>query len=216
MLGYIEGKVITKNEDTHQCVIKLFRMGFEVTLTPRLFNSVQLDERVCVWLHTHVREDILALYGFGSEMERLLFRQLLGVSGLGPKTALSLLGEHGPERLVQLVLQKDSDEISSASGVGKKLAQRLVIELGGKIEKWGWLAKTAQTPTTKKETISPAPRLRDDLGSALINLGYLPGQVKSALDRVLADEELEASGFEACFRRALREISNRAFPAGEA
>lgn len=216
MLGYIEGKVIAKNEETHQCVVKMLRVGFDVTLTPRLFDSIEVGGRVALWLHTHVREDILALYGFGSDAERLFFKQLLGVSGLGPKTALSLLSEHGVQRLIQLLVKKDSDSISSAAGVGKKLAQRLVLELAGKMEKWTWLeAAKKETPLSPSTTPTDAkPEMREDLSSALLNLGYLPVHIKNTLDKILDKEGLETEGFEICLRRALREMSNRAFASG--
>jgi Holliday junction DNA helicase RuvA len=213
MLGFIEGKIISKNEETHQCVLQMHRLGFEILLPKRHFDTLTVGARATFWIHTHVREDILALYGFATETEKQFFRQLLSVSGLGPKTALAVLGEHGAERLTKLIIAKEVDEISTAPGVGKKIAQRLVLELASKVEKWAWLEKS-YTPETKvsAEPASPQKQLRDDLSSALQNLGYVPAHIKTTLDKILDKEGLEAQGFEICLRRALREMSGRALP----
>lgn len=210
MLGYIQGKVLTKNVDAHSIVLLAHRMGFEIMLPQRFFDTVEVDRKMSFWLHTHVREDQLTLFGFATENEKLFFKQLLGVSGLGPKTALALLGEHSPEKLVHFILEKDADEISSAPGVGKKLAQRLILELASKIEKWAWLDKVEKSKTGKPVLeLSPERQLRDDLNSALLNLGYLPTQVKPALDKVFDDEELPLKGFEVCLKTALKDMSVR-------
>jgi len=210
MLGFIQGKVLSKNADSHSIVLLAHRMGFEITLPQRSFDTLVQDAKISLWLHTHVREDQLALFGFATENEKLFFKQLLGVSGLGPKTALALLGEHSPERLVHFILNKEADEISSAPGVGKKLAQRLILELSGKIEKWAWLDKIEKSTSGKKlVTVSPERQLRDDLTSALLNLGYIPNQVKPALDKLFEDDEMPTQGFEICLRNALKDMSLR-------
>src|SRR5205085_963855 len=109
-----------------------------------------------------VREDILQLYGFELEAEKQFFRVLLGVSGLGPRTALSLLNEHGPERLSKYILEKDTSSISEAPGVGKKLAERLILELASKIEKMAWVTQLQKAfPAETTAAASPARQLRD-------------------------------------------------------
>lgn len=210
MLGFIRGKVIAKNDDTLQCVVRMARLGFEVSLPRRIYDSVGMGQTIDLWLHTHVREDVFALFGFTTEREKNFFRVLIGISGIGPKAALSLLGEHGAERLIQLILNKDASEISEAPGVGKKLAERLVLELHGKIEKLAWVEAMPVTSKESPAVVLPAARqLREDLLSALSNLGYQPQHIKTTLDRMLDTDGMEEQGFEFCLRSALKEMSVR-------
>lgn len=210
MLGFIKGKIISRNPETLQCVCLVHRMGFEVTLPRRIFESIADGQLVSFWLHTHVREDVLALYGFETETERQIFRQLLNVSGFGPKASLALIGEHGSERLVRLIANKSASEIATAPGVGKKLAERLVLELAGKVEKWVWVEMAKDFHKEKKPVeASPRQQLRDDLNSALLNLGYQPNQIKNTLEKFLDVSDEDLPPFELCLKTALREMSNR-------
>jgi len=209
MIGFLQGTLVSKNPDSQSCVLLVSGVGYEINVTSRLFDTFVQGAALSLWVHTHVREDALLLYGFATEGEKHFFRVLLGVSGLGPRTALSLLAEHGPDRLSQHIQNKDIDEISTASGVGKKLAQRLVLELGTKLEKLAWAAQLEKvSQEIKSGSVSPEKRLREDLSSALSNLGYAPNPIKSVLDRILEREE--EAGFEACLRAALKELSGRA------
>jgi holliday junction DNA helicase RuvA len=209
MLGYLQGKIISKNPDSGSCVVLMHRLGFEVTVPKRLGGQLLVGQKVSFWIHTHVREDALTLFGFATELEKHFFRQLVGVSGLGPKTALSLLGEHGAEKLIHLILEKESSEIAKAPGVGKKLAERLILELSGKIEKWAWIEKRPEVEACAAIAASPKRQLREDLSSALAHLGYVPAQIKSTLDKLLENQDLEEIGFEACLKAALQEMSGR-------
>ena len=215
MLGFIRGKVISKNNDTLQCVLQMYRLGFEVTIPRRIFDGIAIGSKIDLWLHTHVREDIFTLYGFATEAEKNFFRVLIGVSGIGPKAALSLLGEHGAHRLIQLIRDKEAAQISEAPGVGKKLAERLVLELHAKAEKMAWVEVKSG-----KETVAPvipaARQLRDDLLSALTHLGYQPQHIKMTLDRMMEKEEIESLEFETCLKAALKEMSGRQIrPSGD-
>ena len=216
MIGFLRGKVISKNEDLLQCTLLSHRIGFEVTIAKPLLDSLLLETNLSLWIHTVVREDAFSLYGFSSEPEKNLFRMLLSVSGLGPKTALSLLSEHGAEKLTRLIVTKNTDEIAEASGVGKKTAQRLVLELGTKIEKWAWLEKLQKSePQSKPEILSEKRQLREDLASALIHLGYAPNPIKSLIEKLFENEQMAKESFEICLKTALKELSNRAIPSGE-
>jgi Holliday junction DNA helicase RuvA len=182
-------------------------MGFEISVHKGLLEKLVLNQKIALWIHTHVREDLLVLYGFTSDTEKMFFRQLLSVSGLGPKTALSLLSEHGAERLANLIQNKKGAEISEAPGVGKKLAEKIILDLASKIEKWFWLTKLTMNSTGKGEKITPPEsNLRNDLSSALSNLGYHTSQIKATLDSMLSDD-IEDISFEVGLKRALRELS---------
>ncbi|NBX77116.1 MAG: Holliday junction branch migration protein RuvA [Proteobacteria bacterium] len=182
-------------------------MGYEILVPRRSLEKLSNASEVSLWLHTHVREDILSLYGFESENDKLFFRLLLSVSGLGPKTALSLLSEFGTDTLVELILGKRIGEISKAPGVGKKTAERMVMELVGKIEKLSWAKESSiLARTDESKMTSGLMQVREDLFSALTHLGYLPHQIKSALDRAMAAEE---KSFEPLLKLCLKELSSR-------
>jgi Holliday junction DNA helicase RuvA len=211
MLGFIEGKVISKSIETSQAVVLCSGVGYEVTLSKQNLEITHLNSNVSFWIHTHVREDVFILFGFYSEAEKQLFRILIGVSGLGPKTALSLLSEHGPEKLIQLIVHKKISEIAEAPGVGKKLAERLSLELSTKLGKLAWIQAMPQTELAEAPVaLSKEDQVREDLTSALVNLGYPAGQIKNTLDRMLIRENGNSLGFEALLRMALKEISGRA------
>jgi Holliday junction DNA helicase RuvA len=210
MIGYLKGKVVAKNPETQQAVILSFRVGYELMFPAQLFDRLVLGNNVELWVHTHVREDVLALYGFATESEKHFFRLMLTVSGLGPKSSLALLSEHGTERLAHYIRGSDPTSLSSAPGIGKKLAQKIILELQPKMEKLAWIA-LAQAPHEKirSSSIPSAHPLRDDLASALLNLGFAPTIVKPAIERIFEREDAEKDGFETCLKLALKEMNVR-------
>jgi holliday junction DNA helicase RuvA len=208
MLGFIRGILISKAVDSTQCVILAGRVGYEVVVPKHTF-TMTMREPVSLWLHSHVREDAFTLFGFSTETEKLLFRLLLSVSGLGPKTALALITTHG-KLLPNLIIQKNADGLSEAPGVGKKLAQKLVLELSGKIEKLSWLKLLEpQSAATPKVFSDPNSQIREDLVSALVHLGYQPNSIKTVVDRLMEKNDLKATRFEDFLRMALKEMSGR-------
>lgn len=210
MIGFVSGTVISKNIDSQDCVILVNDVGYEIRLTKGHLEGLALGEKVSLWLAPVVREDAFLLFGFPSEEEKYFFRLLLTASGIGPKAALSLLGEHGPAQLAQFILEKRSHEISSAPGVGRKSAERVVLELGPKIEKQSWI-QLLEKRSEKSGKISPSPKteFREDVQSALVNLGYPQTQVKGVIDRLLEGLEETGLAFESIFKRALQELSRR-------
>ena len=215
MLGFLEGKVISKRTETSQVVVLCSSVGYEITLSKQTLEATFLNSNVSFWLHTHVREDIFILFGFASESEKHLFKILIGVSGLGPKTALSLLSEHGPDKLIQLIIHKKISEIAEASGVGKKLAERLSLELSTKLSKLAWIQSMPQIETTKTSIeFSKEETSRKDLSSALTNLGYQPNQIKNIIDKLFLRDNNSELSFESLLRLALKEISGRVISSG--
>lgn len=205
MLGFIRGQIVSKNEESSQCVVVAGQVGYEITVSRAELGAASLGSEVSFWLHTHVREDILALFGFSSDLEKQFFRILLMVSGLGPKTAMALLAEHGVHRLVRLVIEKNYPEIAKAPGVGKRLAERVVLELSGKLEKLAFF-KNVDSKALAGGTLRDKP-LREDLYSALVNLGYPAHTVRATLD--LAFEQAEFTDFEVALRSMLKEMYRR-------
>lgn len=210
MLGYLKGVVLSKHTDSSQCLILSHRVGYEVILPKSTFDALIVSTRASLWIHTHVREDQITLFGFANEGEKNFFRLLLTVSGLGPKTALALLSHHGSERLYSLVLGKKTSELSSAPGVGKKIAEKLVIELSGRLEKLVW-TRTLEATSKPIRVGTDQPRLgaKEDLASALTYLGYPPNSIKATLERLFDRDSMHETPFEEMLRMALSEISGR-------
>lgn len=210
MIGFLKGKVISKNTETYQVTILSFRVGYELSVPLPLFDRLLMGENASLWIHTHVREDVLALYGFATESEKLFFRLLLTVSGLGPKSSLALLTEHGTERLAHYIRAQDANALSSAPGIGKKLAQKIILDLQPKMEKLAWLSISNRPLDTHKTSAPPSLHpLRDDVASALLNLGFAPNHVKPTIERIFEREGAEKDGFEACLKLALKEMNTR-------
>jgi Holliday junction DNA helicase RuvA len=211
MIGYLNGKILSKNFETSACTLLCGQVGYEILVPSPKLETFEIGTEIGFWIHTHVREDTLTLYGFQIETEKFFFRLLLSVSGLGPKTALSLISHHGSETLTRLLIQKDSDGLSQAPGVGKKLAQKLVIELSSKIEKISWIEelKTKEKLQSVRLQEPQHTQLKVDLVSALMNLGFAPAVIKPVVDNMESRSAFEKENFEDCLRLALSELSGR-------
>jgi Holliday junction DNA helicase RuvA len=146
-----------------------------------------------------VREDSLSLYGFSTKEERDLFEKLIGVQGIGPRLALALLGHLGPSGLVEGVGSRDVDRFTMVPGIGRKSAERLILELGSALK---GVAPFDVSPR------SAASSRRADLHSALENLGYRAAQAAAAADAVLSDAATDEP-FDSLLRRALKTMSAR-------
>ncbi len=215
MIGYLKGKVIAKSVENSSLVLLVGNTGYEITATKPFWEMTPEGSETEIWIHTHVREDILQLFGFATEIDKKVFRILLSASGVGPKVGMALVGELGVKNVIGAIARKQSDELAEAPGVGKKLAQKIVLELGSKIEKLEWL----ETVTTLNAAVRVAPptaassedRLREELSSALQNLSFPPASVRVAVDRVFTQER-GPTNFELAFKQCLQELSGRVTP----
>lgn len=133
MIGRLRGTVAAKHGD--RVVVDVGGVGYEVAVTPRtLVELPGIGEEAVLHTHLHVREDQMALFGFATDSARDLFRVLLGVSGVGPKVALGILGTHTPEALRLAVVTEDTDALIQVPGIGKRSAQKLMLELRPKLD----------------------------------------------------------------------------------
>ncbi|MBT3218241.1 MAG: Holliday junction branch migration protein RuvA [Proteobacteria bacterium] len=178
MIAMLTGEL--HNFQGNRGIIDVRGVGYEVFATQTAFDSWTGEESVTVWVSTQVREGSFQLYGFEEMSSRDAFETLLSVSGVGPKMALATLDTLSPSALAQAVATDDVVTLSRVPGVGKKTAQRLALELKGK------LSDGFQTPTTRTSTASRTPA--DPLPLALARLGY----TKSEIDR--AQQGLRAEG----------------------
>src|SRR5687768_7332973 len=148
-------------------------------------------------IHTHVREDQLALYGFATELELLMFERLIAVSGIGPKLALSVLSGIETRDLAGAIQRNDLARLTAIPGVGKKTAERMCVELRDRLPK-----------AIEAAPGSPADALREDLVSALANLGYHRQAIDKSLDKLLSAASAKATArFEDVLRSALKDLS---------
>jgi len=204
MIGWLGGRL--KARDTEgKLLIEVQGVGYAVAVPLSVGGQVELGQVLELWVHTHVREDDLALFGFEDEVQLQTFRALIAVSGVGPKVALGVLSQTPPSELAAAVAEADIARLSRAKGVGKRLAERLAVELKGKLD---FVPAAAPSSETKKATAkagrkTPAERVWDDLKSALANLEYRPKEIDAALAQVQGELAGEAPEFAAALRKAL-------------
>lgn len=176
MIGRLTGTLAEKNPP--QIVVDVHGIGYEIDVPMSTFYNLPGNgEKVTLLTHFAVREDGHFLYGFGSEAERFAFRQLLKISGVGARTALSVLSGLSVADLAQAVAMQEAGRLTKVPGIGKKTAERLLLELKGK------LADTVPTAGAK----ASAPDSRHDILNALLALGYNEREAQSAMKGLPAD-----------------------------
>jgi Holliday junction DNA helicase RuvA len=193
MIARLFGRVADKHPN--RLVVDVSGVGYEVHVPLSTFYvAADVGGEMTLRIHTHVREDQLALYGFATDLELTMFERLIAVSGIGPKLALGVLSGIEPRDLAGAIQRNDLARLTAIPGVGKKTAERICVELRDRLPKS--IAATAPTA---------ADSLRDDLVSALVNLGYHRQAVDRSLDRLLAHKSDQK--FEEVLRVALKELS---------
>ena len=173
MIGRLTGRLAAKAPD--HVLLEVGGVGYLVHIPLSTFYDLPEQESpASLWIHTHVREDALALFGFLTEREKALFLLLLGVTGIGPRVALTVLSGMPPAELVEALRSKDARKLVAVPGVGKKTADRMVLELGDKVA-------NLAPETAPGETAAVAA---DDVVSALVNLGYRRSEAERAVDAI--------------------------------
>lgn len=197
MIALLRGTLVEKRPS--RLVIDVGGVGYEVLVPLSTFYALgEAGASVTVRIHTHVREDVLALYGFVTPLEQDLFERLIAVSGIGPKLALAVLSGIEPADLVRAVRSQDVARLTAIPGVGKKTAERIGLELKDRLPK-AW-----QTVGAAPDARGPGDDLRDDLFSALINLGYHRSGIEKAVEQVVT--AAPAPSFEQALREVLRRL----------
>jgi Holliday junction DNA helicase RuvA len=168
MIAFVDGILAMKGTDS--CVIDVNGVGYRTACSSQTLAALpQEGDRCRVWTFTYVREDQLALYGFATQPEQKIFEALLSVSGVGPKVALQLCSGFSPEAFRKALVTDDVATISSVPGIGKKTAQRILLDLKEKLE------------LPDLSVVGSRPDVLSQARSALENLGYSPGEVRAAL-----------------------------------
>jgi Holliday junction DNA helicase RuvA len=194
MIAHLNGRLTQLAEDS--VVVECAGVGYRVLVAPPTLArlpAVGQPVRVATWLA--VREDALTLYGFAGDDERELFEVLLAVNGVGPKVAQNLVGALGVERLAEAIARGDEAQLTRVSGVGKKLAQRVIMELADKIGQRGWSQTAPSTSPVLEEVVE-----------ALTGLGFSAVEARRAA-RVAAERAGGEAPLETVLREALRQMN---------
>ena len=197
MIAHLRGRIFAKHPN--RIIVDVNGVGYDVAVPLSTFYGLgEPGAEVALRIHTHVREDALLLYGFATVLEQDLFERLIGISGIGPKVALAVLSGIEPKELVRAVERGDVARLTAIPGVGKKTSERMVLELKDRLPR---AHLTTEAPGAAPE----APAMRDDLLSALMNLGYHRPLAEKAVDAAL--KAMPDGGFELTLKQALRELA---------
>ncbi len=195
MIGFLQGKLLAASPD--RVLLDVGGVGYEIHVPLSTFSEIQREVAggsVGLYVHTHVRADAIELFGFHTEREKLLFEKLLGVGGIGPRLARVILSGMPPEQLIGALASGDTARLATIPGVGKKTAQRMVVELKDKAQKLA-----ADLPPAA--TVSP----EDDLVLAMVNLGYKPAEAERAVSRARAEHP--DGDFQEILKASLKSLS---------
>jgi holliday junction DNA helicase RuvA len=195
MIAHLRGKLIHK--EPGQAIVEAAGVGYDVVISVPTFTALpSVGAEASLHIYTQVSEDQIALFGFLEREEKRLFERLITVSGVGPKLAIKMLSGLSPERTVQAIRSQDHTQLTRIPGVGKKLAERLVVELKDKLEDF------AVAPV--RAAVQGAAV--DDVLSALTNLGYQRPAAEKAIEQAAAKDKSTTENFDTLFRAALKLI----------
>ncbi len=206
MIGKLRGIIDSSSEDG--LIIDVNGVGYTVFASAKTLSRMpDMGGAATLLIETHVREDHIHLYGFASESERQWFRILTTVQGVGVKMALAILGMFTPEELIPLIGAQDKKSLTAVSGVGPKLAERIVTELKSTVAKMPMGTVAAFTPAASKTVTkkSAAPSVQDDAVSALSHLGYSRMEAFTAVSRAL--QQSPDAALDTVITTALRELA---------
>jgi Holliday junction DNA helicase RuvA len=204
MIGRLTGKVLAQEPDGG-VVLDVGGVGYELAAPLGTLGRARVDEagRVTLFVHTHVREDALSLFGFSSDVERFAFRRLIDVSNVGPKIAVAVLGALPAAELAAAVARQDLAALTAVQGIGKKIAERLLLELRDKLS-----LVTATEPPTAGGGVAAPPRpgaIDERLRGALTGMGFRPAEAERAVASLAT--RVGVAPFEDLVREALALLS---------
>ena len=201
MIAFIRGRLLEKHPN--RVIVDVHGVGYEIQVPLSTFYEMSdPGTDVSFRVHTHVREDTLALFGFATVLELQIFERLIGISGVGPRLALAVLSGIEPPDLVRAVRNGNVARLTAIPGVGKKTAERIGLELKDRLP-----AAWAAGPGSEEPSGSAPDGLRGDLLSALLNLGYHRPLAEKAVDAALLSTPGGEHSFEQTLKQALRELA---------
>jgi len=195
MIAHLRGKLLAKHPN--QAIVETGGVGYDVTISIPTFSALPgAGGEVALHIHTHVREDMIALYGFLRPAEKTLFEKLITVSGIGPKLAITILSGMAADEMVNAIRGNDIARLTRIPGIGKKTAERMVLELRDKLT----VEKAGEIPATPSLSA-----VEQDVLSALMNLGYQQAAAEKTLAAVSRNGK--TGTFDGLFREALAMLS---------
>ena len=203
MIAKLSGKLTELNFT--ECIIDVHGVGYQVFIPMSTFDKLpREDEDVSLFINTQVREDAINLYGFATKAEKQLFEILIGTTGVGPKLALSILSSMPVESFTSAIINNDLNVIKRISGIGKKTAERLIVELKDKLAK-------ASLPFTAAASSSAAPDEKaiamEDAAAALEQLGFKQDSIRKVLEKISNTIPVEEASSENFIRKALQALN---------
>jgi holliday junction DNA helicase RuvA len=195
MIAHLRGRLLAKHPN--QAIVETAGVGYDVTISVPTFSDLPaVGADIALHIHTHVREDVIALYGFLRSQEKVLFEKLITVSGIGPTLGIKILSGMAADEMVGAIRSNDVARLTRIPGIGKKTAERMVLELRDKLPEAGPAAAPAVPAMSATE---------EDVLSALVNLGYQRAAAEKAL--AAATKSGKGASFDAMFRDALGALS---------
>jgi len=196
VIAILRGSLVEKNPS--RLIVDVGGVGYDVQVPLSTFYVVgEPPAAVTLRVHTHVREDVIALYGFATTLEQSLFERLIAISGIGPKLALAVLSGIEPAELIKAIRLQDVARLTAIPGIGKKTAERIGLEMKDRLP--------AALQAAGQEAARPEDQLRDDLVSALVNLGYQRPVAEKAIEKTVKDAAADLP-FEQALRNVLRAL----------
>ena len=199
MYYYVSGTVA--HVEPYLAVIDCGGVGYACRTTAYTLSQIKKGDKVKLFTYLSVREDAMDLYGFSSQEERRLFQLLTSVSGVGPKAALAVLSSSTPENLALSIITGDEKALTAAQGVGKKIAQRVILELKDKLAKGQSISAAGENISGPAVTVIPQNKL-SEASAALAVLGYSQGEINTALKGI----DIDAQPLEQIIRLALKNM----------
>jgi Holliday junction DNA helicase RuvA len=195
MIAFLRGRLLSKSPN--RAIVECGGVGYDITISIATFTSLPPEgAEARLHIYTHVREDQIALFGFAEPAEKRLFEKLLTITGIGPKLAITVLSGIDAARLVTAIRASDHATLTRIPGIGKKTAERVVLELKDKLDDMAVAPSAASS-------IGPAG---DDALSALVNLGYARPVAQRAIEAAIAKQPGAAQDFEVLVRAAMAAI----------
>jgi holliday junction DNA helicase RuvA len=200
MIALLNGILIEKS--ITQCIVDVRGVGYRVVVPLTTFYELpEIGQPVVIHIHTHVREDAVHLYGFHSREERAVFQLMISVSGIGPKLAINVLSGIAAGELIRAVTTDDLKRLTGIPGVGKKTAERMILEMKDKAAKFGRESVPVGTIAVKT-----GDQVKDDALSALVNLGYKGSAVKEIIERIVREDK-ETPSLDRLLKQALQALA---------
>jgi len=188
MISWLEGQVIKNWEISSKkgIILNVGGVGYEVQLLPKQIDLINNSKKVELWIHQINREDSTNLYGFNEVNQRDLFRKIISVNGIGPQIGMSLIEDFDVYKLVEAIEENDLSLLTKSQGIGKRIAERLVVELKNKLQEF---KSDKAIGIDNQNKANPITNYLEEIKSILNSLGYMDNEIKDSIELITAKEQ---------------------------